>query len=175
MLAKTKISTLMAIAGGGGIGVGIMALLLNKEQENFANQASFVQSAVSVVRGHSTVMDLLGNDFQVGRASLQDGWGKMGRKNIQVMIPIKGENDRANLFVYARKIDPKEKFKLFKLEMTFDKVKGKKLVLMDIEESLLKEEEERRKKEEEDRKKEFVLDDKFITDPNKKKTNHSYK
>lgn len=144
MLSKTKISTLIAVAGGGGVCVGVMALLLNKEKENYANQASFVQSAVSVMKNQPTVMELLGDDFQVGRASLQDGWGKMEKSKIRVMIPIQGASDKARLFVYARKKNPEDKFRLFKLEMTFDKIQGKKLVLMDVEKLLIDEEEKRR-------------------------------
>lgn len=184
MLSKTKISTLIAIAGGGGMGVGIMALLLNKEKENYANQASFVQSAVSLMKSQSKIMELLGDDFQVGRASLQDGWGKVEKSNIRVMVPITGTNDRARLFVYARRTNPGEKFKLSKLEMTFDKVQGKKLVLMDIEKLLLdaeQKEKEMREKEEQEQKREerqrrlnSVLPPELQSDPNKKKTNHSY-
>lgn len=176
-LARTKLSTLIAVAGGLGIGCGALALLLGREKDKYVNQAPFVNSAISIVKRESEVMNLLGDNLEVGPATLQDGWGRMEKTNIRVKVPIKGEKDKAQLFAYARRRKNVEKYKLFKLEMTFDKVKGKKLVLMDLGD-LPPEEEEKEEKEEKE-KKEIRPDDPFanllVTDPNKKKTNHFYK
>lgn len=128
-----KIAHLVAIAGGCGIGLGCMVLLLRQQTERFANQAVFIQSALNIMEDQPAVKTLLGNSYQVGRATLKDGFTKVDRLNVRVRLPIKGDNDTAQLYAYAKKRYEKDKFKLIKLEMTFEKVRGKKLVLLDLD------------------------------------------
>lgn len=129
-----RISTLLAVAGGGGVGVGVMALLLAGQKEKFANRGNFIKSAIEIMGDQPTVVELLGGKFEVGRATFADGWSKMDNLQIQVQMPIKGEKDSARLYAFARKKDDQDKYRLFRLEMTFDKVAGKKLILLDLEE-----------------------------------------
>lgn len=129
-----RISTLLAVAGGGGVGIGVMALLLAGQKERFANQGGFVRSAIEIMGDQPAVVELLGGKFEVGRATFADGWSKMDNTQIRVQVPIKGEGDTAKLYAFARRKDKEDKYRLFKLEMTFDKVEGKKLILLDLDE-----------------------------------------
>lgn len=126
-----KLSTLIAVAGGLGIGIGVMTVLLRKETQKFAKHAAFVEKAVEIMKNQPQVKQLLGESVQIGQATFQDGWGKFDRNQVRLRIPVKGENDNAYLFAYARKKHKMDKFRLFKLEATFGKIEGKKLVLLD--------------------------------------------
>lgn len=126
-----KMSTLLGVAGGCGVGVSAMLLLMNKQRDGFANQANFVQKAVQIMTEEHEVKQLLGEPILVGKASFNDGWSRLQRLNAQVRLPIKGQNDTAFLYAYARKKSDTGKLYLYKLEATFGKIQGKKLILMD--------------------------------------------
>lgn len=113
-----------------------MWLLLRQEKENYFNRGSFLGSAVSIVKEQPIITELIGEDIKLGRVSLKDGWGKMDQYQAQIKVPIIGDKDSGDLFAYARKKEKADKFKLYKLEMTFGKVKGKKLVLLDLDENV---------------------------------------
>lgn len=123
--------SLIAAAGGASIGLGLMMALVNKQRDNQANQATFVNRAITIMREQETIKELLGDDIQVGRITLNDGWGRVQRLEAQLRVPLKGERDIAFLYAYARRKDEKDLLKLYKLEATFSKIAGKKLVLMD--------------------------------------------
>lgn len=123
-------AVLTAVAGGFGLGIGAMSILLNKELDRSANQAMFVKKAIDIMRNEPQVEQLLGGSIEVGNAKLLGGWSKVD-KEVQIKVPIKGELDNAYLYAYGRRKKVEDRFKLFKIEATFDKVRGKKLVLLD--------------------------------------------
>lgn len=122
---------LIGAASFGGIAIGTMGLLLHKQMDKIANEANFVRRALTITREKPAMKQLVGEKIEVGRATLADDFGKLDETNIQIRLPIKGENDKAFLMAYARKKDPSDKFRLFKLEAEFSKIKGKKLILLD--------------------------------------------
>lgn len=126
-----KLSTLLAIAGGFGIGIGTLNILVNRQKDKFANQAVFIQKALDMFKSQPDSKKLIGESFEVGRASFKDNWSKMEQNQVRIRLPLKGENDDAYLYVYARKKHQMDKFRLFKLEATFGKIQGKRLVLLD--------------------------------------------
>lgn len=123
--------TLIGIAGGCGIGLGCMTLLLRKQVERVTNQSTFLKSAIDIMESQPAVMQLLGENRVIGRASLDDGFTKLGVQNVQVRVPVKGDNDTAQLYAYAFKSKVSKKYKLNKLEMTFEKIKGKRMILFE--------------------------------------------
>lgn len=131
MAGLPKLATLFAIAGGCGVGCGGMLLLTQKANDDFANTAIFIKRAIEVAREEPQVRQLLGDRFEVGRASFGDGWSKMRALHVQVRMPVKGERDNAYLFAYARKRDEKDKLRLYKVEASFEKIANKKLVILD--------------------------------------------
>lgn len=126
-------TTLIVMATGCGMGVGAMWLVYKKEKENYTARGSFVPTAIKIVREQPMITEIIGENFKVGRPSLKDGWGKVDKYQAQVRVPVIGDKEKGDLFAYARKKDKTEKFQLYKLEMTFDNVKGKKLVIMDLD------------------------------------------
>lgn len=129
-----RILTLVTIAGGCGIGVGAMAVLLTKEQNKYAGKASFVHKAVELAQSQETVRNLLGDSIEAQRARIERNWGNgpVSRNHIKILVPLKGQKDTAQMFVYARRRDETCKLGLWKLEITFDKLAGKRLVLLDL-------------------------------------------
>jgi hypothetical protein len=123
--------TLFAVAGGCGFGLAGMMFLTNKQRDSIANEAAFVKRAVDIMKSQQTVKELLGEDIKVGRITLNDGWGSIQRSQARLRVPIKGEHDNAYLYVYARKKEEKGILELYKLEATFGKIAGKKLIIMD--------------------------------------------
>lgn len=130
MLSRVKIATLFSIAGGCGIGVGVMVLLLRGQTNEFASKGLFVTTATKIINNQPQVDELLGKPFQLGRANLQDGWSKMEQDYVQVRIPVSGVKDKAIMWAYAKRQED-NKIQLVKLEMTFDKVPNKKMVLLE--------------------------------------------
>lgn len=133
MVSRVRLPTLIAIASGCGIGVGCMALLLNKEKERYINRSKFIDNAVNIAKDQEGVKGLLGETVEIGKASLVDGWSKMNSTEVRLKVPIKGTNDNADLYTFARKPKDGTKYKLIKLEMTFAKIPGKKVVLLDMD------------------------------------------
>lgn len=123
--------TLIAAAGGGGVGLGLMMLLTNRQRDKLANKATFLQRAIDIAKEQPKVRELLGEEIQVGKITLNDGWGKLQRLHVQLKVPVKGEHDFAYLYAYARRKSDEDKLKLYKLEATFNKIAGKKLIIMD--------------------------------------------
>lgn len=138
-----------------------MWLLMSKEKENNFNRGQFLGSAVKLVQDQPLITELIGEDIKIGRVSMKDGWGQMDDYQAKIRVPIIGNKDSGDLFAYARKKEKRDKFKLYKLEMTFGNIKGKKLVLLDLD------------REEIDSKSAQLADDKKKL-PEKKKTNVSY-
>lgn len=104
-------------------------MLLTKERDKLVNQAGFVMNAVQRLKEQPITKEILGEDLKVGKASLTDGI--IDKHHVKVRVPVKGERDNAYLYVYARRKSEAERLRLYKLEVTFAKVSGKKLVLMD--------------------------------------------
>lgn len=123
--------TLIAATGGASIGLGLMMALFNRARDNQANESTFVGRAITIMREQETFRELLGDDIQVGRIRLADGWCKVQPLEAQLRVPLKGERDTAYLYAYGRRKSQGELLKLYKLEATFGKVAGKKLVIMD--------------------------------------------
>lgn len=134
MLRRVKFSTLVAICGGGGLALAGMATLLNKESDKLASQAPFVKTALDMIEKEPEVLEMVGQPYALGKPQVMDLWlGKLDANNVKVRVPMKGSNDTAFIYAFARKKERKDKLKLFKIEMTFNKIKGKKMVLFDVE------------------------------------------
>lgn len=133
MLSRVSKSSLLAVCGGCGIAVGAMAMVLNKESTKYANQASFVKTALDMVEKEPEVLEMVGQPYALGKAKVLDLWQGLDTNNVKVRVPIKGPNDTAFIYAFARRKEPKEKLRLFKIEMTFDKIQGKKMILFDVE------------------------------------------
>lgn len=131
MLSRLKTSTLTSIAGIGGLGIGVLVLLIGRERDANLSKSGFMKTAHDFVRSQPVVTDLLGASFELGKAKINDGWTQISGDHVQVRVPVKGDKDVGALYVYARREESKSKYKLVKLEMTFDKVKNKKLLLLD--------------------------------------------
>ena len=129
MAALPRVATLLAIAGGGGIAVGTMALLFYRKTESVATNSNFLLRAVDIIQEQPISRDLLGESIKIGKASFDSGW--LRQNDLKLTVPVKGDNDNALLIAYARRKDSESKFRLYKLEATFGKIAGKKLVLLD--------------------------------------------
>ena len=103
---------LIAVAGGCGIGVGVMALFLIKERDKLTNQAAFIKGAVQLLKEQPITKDLLGEELKIGKATLGDGWSRADKLHVQVRVPVAGEHDKAFLYAYARRKDEDEKLRL---------------------------------------------------------------
>lgn len=132
LLSKLNWSVMFAIAGSCGVGVGVMTLLLRDRRNEAMSKASFLKSAMKIANEQPQVVELFGGPLEFGRIDLHDGWSKVKPDLVQLRVPVKGENDNGNLLAYARMNTALNRFRLFKLEATFDKVKDKKLVLLDL-------------------------------------------
>lgn len=119
-------ATVVTVLGGYGLG----RLSLNMEQSR--HKSTFLKSAVALMEDEPKIKELLGEKYRIGSASLNDGFTKQEPKHVQLKLPVMGNNDNAFLYTYARRKSEDEKFKLYKIEMTFSKVEGKKLILLDL-------------------------------------------
>lgn len=128
-----KTVNLLAIASSLGMATGCMMLLVRREADKKTNQAAFLKSAIGIMDDQPVIKSLLGGEYQIGRASVTDGFTKLRKKHVQVLIPIKGSNDTACLYAHARRKEEDEIYKLYKLEMTFGKIENKKLILLDLD------------------------------------------
>lgn len=128
-------TTLLTIAGGLGIGIGGVSTLAYRQKGELLSKTSVVKSAIRIVKDQKEVLELIGKpeSIDIGTINLNDGWTKLGSSKAQIKVPFKGEVDDGYLFAYARKNQEDGKFRLFKLEMSLGKYKGKKLVLLDLD------------------------------------------
>lgn len=129
-------SKLKMVLAAGAIAVaslGVGQILIHHDAKKV--QGSFLRSAIALMREEPEVMKLLGEKFTIGSRSLTDDFTKREPNRLQLMLPIAGEKDNGYLFAYARRKTEGEKFKLYKFEMTFNKVKGRKLILLDLGEN----------------------------------------
>ena len=132
MARLPKTSTLMAIAGGLGLGLGMATMLLDKERHKWVNRhPQFVAKALEMIDQNPEVKALFGDKMEVGKITLNDGWARMTAEHVQLKVPIQGERDNAYLYAYARKRGPESSFGLYKLEATFSKIENKKLIIFD--------------------------------------------
>lgn len=118
---------------GGGTALFALATYIKKSEQQKLDRTPFIASAVEYVKSQPTVMDLLGTKYLViGQAKLLDRLRSRTRHQAAVKIPLEGDKDKSWLWIYADRKQDQEKFKIFKMEMTFDKLKNKKLVILDL-------------------------------------------
>lgn len=111
----------------GGFGLGKLTINMDNTRSN----VTFLKSVVALMEEEPKIKELLGEKYQIG-SSIQDDFTKQEPNHIQLKLPVTGKNDSAYLYTYARRKTPEEKYKLYKIEMTFSKVEGKKLILLDL-------------------------------------------
>lgn len=107
-------------------------MALSRESTRYANTTGFVKTALDMVEKEPEVLDMIGQPYSLGKAKVLDLWFGFDTNNVKVRVPVKGANDTAFIYAFARKKDSKDKLKLFKLEMTFNKIQGKKMILFDV-------------------------------------------
>lgn len=130
-MSLPKLATLAGLAGVAGMSVGCVTLLLRRERDNKANKSNFLLRAVELLKEQPVTKELLGDNLKIGRAKLDDGFGSADKFHVKIRLPIQGELDSAYLYAYARRKEETERLRLYKLEATFAKVKGKRLILLD--------------------------------------------
>lgn len=130
-MAMPSLKTLVGIAGVGGMTVGTMALLLLRERDKSAAKARYIKDAITTLKNEPISKELLGDNIKIGAITLKDGWSEIDKLAVRLKIPVTGDIDKAFLYAYARRPDEEERFRLYKLEAVFAKIKGKKLILMD--------------------------------------------
>lgn len=130
---QTMASKFKMVLAAGAIAVaslGVGQVLISHDSKKI--KGSFLKSAIALMREEPEVKKLLGEKFTIGSRSLKNDFTRLEPKRLQLMLPIAGEKDNGYLFAYARRKSENEKFKLYKIEMKFDKVNGQKLVLLDL-------------------------------------------
>lgn len=120
----------MAIAGVAGMAVGISGLLYHKACENSLKRAQFLQDAVAEMAKHEEVINLLGGEYKVGSVDRNDPWNKVEKSQTRFRLPIEGTKRNANLLIFAHRNDD-EKIKIDRIEMMFDKIDRKRLLILD--------------------------------------------
>lgn len=127
----SKLKAVLTVAGIGAVSLGLGQIFINLDKKRI--QGSFLKTALALMREEPEVKNLLGEKLTIGsRRALSDDFTKREPKRIQLMLPVSGEKDNGYLFAYARRKTEEEKFKLYKIEMTFNKIKNRKLVLLDL-------------------------------------------
>lgn len=129
MLAGVKWSTLFTVAGVTGLGIGGLGILMIKAMENKVTKSDFINLAMHKVKIQPKIVSMFGEPIEFGTTEFRDGWSRIGRDEIRLMVPIKGQNDTGKMYAYARHYD--KKYKLAKLELSFEKIKGKRMILLD--------------------------------------------
>lgn len=137
-IRNLKNKTLVPVAIGGFIGVSCMHFALSQKLSSVANQENFVLKAVEHTKQQQEVINILG-PFEIGRANVRDGWSKVETNHVKLRLPMKGEKDNGQLFTYAKRIDDLAPLQLYKIEVKFDSVVGKKLILYEQSDEALKE------------------------------------
>lgn len=125
----SKLAPLFVVSGAFGGAIGIYSLLMRRDKENVVNRGAFYVNAIKFAKENPVIVDQIGENITHGRAKIERN-DSSNPLAVQVKIPLKGDKDSGDLYAYAKKKDKTDRFKLYKLEMTFDKLIGKKLVLM---------------------------------------------
>jgi len=128
-MSKFTWPVLLGTAGVGLLCTGAMGMVLGQKVTKVLNKSNYVQDAIFLTREQPTVRELVGDNMMFGVAKV-DG-SEQSKEKIQIKLPFGGKNDQAFLTIHARKQEKSDKFRLFKLEAEFSKIKGKKLLILD--------------------------------------------
>lgn len=151
----------MLIAAGGGMGVGAMALLLKQERGRLQTGPAILKKAIEIAEKQEVVRNILGDEITAQPAKLERKLGTLfDTNNAKVKVPLKGNKDNGVLYVYARRKNKQDRLRLWKIEMFFSKIEGKKLIILEmpgdetVRDDADDEELQRKKREQEEKEKE---------------------
>lgn len=130
-IATTPWSKLFLIAGSIGTVTSAMGILAHRQREKVIEGTPFLKKSLELIK-IKEITDLLGTDNpKIGRPSLSNPWSKVDDRKIKLVVPIKGDKDKATLYIVAERKETTVPYKVTSLVMEFRKIKGKKLVVFD--------------------------------------------
>lgn len=116
----------------GVFGVGTFSILLATKEKEFElkNLPTCAKTSLDVLKQKPAALKILGGDeIKTGWPSLTGGWDSLKANDVSMRMLVKGKSDKGYLYTYARRENPEEKFKMYKMEVVFDSVKDKKMVI----------------------------------------------
>jgi len=121
---------LFGIAGFVGIvGAGVSLVMVNKTRGKIGKQEYYVK-AFEVLEQNKTAMDLIGPPITKFRVDLSDAQHNCFEPNFTLMkVPFRGTRRKGNLFVWADKHHSLNNWTIRRLEIIFDDIKDKKVIV----------------------------------------------
>lgn len=119
------------VAGVLGIGIGGLGLLIKRKEQEVLEKSPFLIVARKIIQNQPEVKDLLGENIRFGHPSMDRKKAIISATEIKSFAPIKGDKDKGSIYFQASRPNEEQKFKLKRLEISFNKVKGKRLVIYD--------------------------------------------
>ena len=120
---------LTGIAGVIGlVGAGISLVLVKKARDKVLEQ-SYCIKAFQVLEQNRSAMDLIGSPLKKYRIDLSDNNNCFEGLSTRIKVPFRGSKRRGDLFVWADRQHIHSDWTLRRLEIIFDDIKDKKVIV----------------------------------------------
>ena len=130
LIRRVSLPGLLGAAGVGGMIIGISGLLVKRTYEDKLNSSQFLRNAVDEMAKHEEIIKLLG-EYKVGQVNHRDQWSKIDDTSLRIRLPIEGTERNANLLIYAHRSNTKSNFVTHRIEMIFDRIDSRRLLVLD--------------------------------------------
>lgn len=130
-IARMSWPGLIGTAGIMGMLTAGAGILAHRERERFVEKTPFLKESLELIK-QPEVFELLGTEEpDISRPRLCGPFSKVDEHKVCLTVRLKGKKDKATLFLTATRESTEEKYKVSKLELKFDSIKNKKLVILD--------------------------------------------
>jgi cytochrome c oxidase assembly factor 1 len=110
--------TLAQIAAYGGVFVASTGMLVHWKLQERVKGSEFHKEGMKILRKHQPSLSLLGEPIKAGNIDLGDNAANCcNSAHAQLQIPVKGPKNKGTLFLWAEKVDPQEKWNVYRLEL----------------------------------------------------------
>jgi cytochrome c oxidase assembly factor 1 len=110
--------TLAKIAAYGGLLVASTGMLVHWKLQARLKDSEFHKEAMKILRNHRPSVSLLGEPIKSGNVDIGNTTTNVcDATHAQLEIPVKGPKNKGTLFFWAERVDPEQKWNVYRMEL----------------------------------------------------------
>ncbi|KDR23431.1 hypothetical protein L798_05793 [Zootermopsis nevadensis] len=122
--------TLAKIAAYGGVVVASTGVLLHLKLQSRVKDSEFHKEAMKILRNHRPSVSLLGEPIKSGNVDLGNTTANVcDATHAQLEVPVKGPKNKGTLFFCAKRVDPEQKWNVYRMELGLKNDPNRRLLI----------------------------------------------
>jgi cytochrome c oxidase assembly factor 1 len=122
--------TLAKIAAYGGVVVVSTGLLAHWKVQKRLKDSEFHKEAMKILRNHPPSVSLLGEPIKSGNVDVGNTSANVcDATHAQLEVPVKGPRNKGTLFLRAERVNPEQKWNVYRMELGLKKDPNRRFVI----------------------------------------------